>query len=122
MLTNTWLKLLLFLTLVLPFIWLWRRYAPRGGGHWQVCGGAYALKQWRFATDDELAHPDPAASFAKTADGMKRSVGTREGEWFRAWEGTIQTAVGARMREQVPMQLPLDARVNPAAAVLDGYL
>ncbi|KAF9535451.1 hypothetical protein CPB83DRAFT_841772 [Crepidotus variabilis] len=45
MLSNKWLKFLSIILLVFPFIWLFKRFHPRGGGRWEVCGGAYPLKK-----------------------------------------------------------------------------
>ncbi|PPR05689.1 hypothetical protein CVT26_008930 [Gymnopilus dilepis] len=46
MLSNKWLKFLAWLLLLYPFVWLFKRFHSRGGGRWEVCGGAYPLKQW----------------------------------------------------------------------------
>ena len=46
MLSNKWLKFLSIILLIFPFIWLFKRFHSRGGGRWEVCGGAYPLKRW----------------------------------------------------------------------------
>lgn len=46
MLSNKWLKFLSIILLIYPFIWLFKRFHRKGGGVWEVCGGAYPLKQW----------------------------------------------------------------------------
>jgi len=45
-LSNKWLKFISILLFIYPFIWLFKRFHPRGGGKWEVCGSAYALKRW----------------------------------------------------------------------------
>ncbi|KAG8219789.1 hypothetical protein J3R82DRAFT_761 [Butyriboletus roseoflavus] len=57
-LSNGWIKLLLIITFVYPFLWLFRRFHPRGGGIWRVCGGAYALK--RVEQDTSLQEQEHA--------------------------------------------------------------
>ncbi|KAF6766061.1 hypothetical protein DFP72DRAFT_985233 [Ephemerocybe angulata] len=46
MLSNKWLYFLSIIFLIFPFIWLFKRFHSRGGGRWEVCGGAYPLKRW----------------------------------------------------------------------------
>ncbi|KAJ3553990.1 hypothetical protein NP233_g12520 [Leucocoprinus birnbaumii] len=46
MLSNVWIKFVSILLLIYPFIWLFKRFNSKGGGKWEVCGGAYALKRW----------------------------------------------------------------------------
>ncbi|KAJ8522593.1 hypothetical protein ONZ45_g858 [Pleurotus djamor] len=46
MLSKVWFKVLLWLCLLYPFVWLFKRFHRLGGGRWEVCGGAYALKRW----------------------------------------------------------------------------
>lgn len=95
--------ILLWLSLVYPFLWLWRRFSSRGGGKWKVCGGAYALKATR---------PDG------TVDGL------REGEWMRRWEDTIRHVVVSGMQNYSgPLREPLVGTngVLNSVAALDGY-
>jgi len=108
-LSNTYLKFLLTITLVYPFIWLFRRFSARGGGRWTVAGGAYALKRWVVPPND--ARPGVAPYLFQTPDGPRVLVGVREGEWFRSWEPTIRRAVSERMVDDMPMYRPLPARV-----------
>lgn len=135
-LSNRWIKFLLFLTLIYPFIWLFKRFHSRGGGRWDVCGGAYALKRVeqtkkRSAPDAHAESPfrdvfetvDATAQGSSLADppsGRTKVVGMREGEWFRQWEGTIRRAVQNRLQDKQPLTMPDD---HPAhqALVLDGY-
>ncbi|KAA1471511.1 hypothetical protein DENSPDRAFT_837516 [Dentipellis sp. KUC8613] len=60
MLSNRWLKLLLILTLIYPFIWLFRRFHPNGGGRWTVSGAAYALKAYE-PVQAPVPVPEPLA-------------------------------------------------------------
>lgn len=132
-LSNKWLKFILFVLLLYPFIWLYKRFGRRGGGRWEVCGGAYALKTWQLAgTHGEQPPPFPPPPFSgaaaiihddrimQTPMGIARLVGLREGEWFQEWEGTIRRAVTNRLKSSVPLKEP-DGRPTQAALLLDGY-
>jgi hypothetical protein len=57
MLSNKWLKFLSFILLIYPFIWLFKRFHRKGGGTWEVCGGAYPLKQWVPMGQEEVIPP-----------------------------------------------------------------
>ena len=101
-LSNMCFKFLLWITLIYPVIWLYKRFSRRGGGRWEVCGGAYALKTW------ELLPPGaPLAAPGRTQvlpDGrMMRLVGEGEGEWFQRWEGAIRDHVRWRTRTGTPI-------------------
>ena len=50
-LSNKWIKFLLWILLIYPFIWLFKRFHSRGGGKWRVAGGAYATKAWDHVKD-----------------------------------------------------------------------
>ena len=50
-LSNKWIKFLLWILLIYPFIWLFKRFHSRGGGQWRVAGGAYATKAWVHLRD-----------------------------------------------------------------------
>jgi hypothetical protein len=149
MLSKKWLKFLSIILFIFPFIWLYKRFHPRGGGRWEVCGGAYALKQWiplepgdepEFLEAEqlpayEMMNPttlSPLATstglsrlsqrsnrFMQTATGPKKLIGLKEGEWFRSWEGAITRAVIGRYQSQIP--LPSSTRFNLVAQNLDGY-
>lgn len=147
MLSNMWLKFLSIILLIFPFIWLFKRFHSRGGGRWEVCGAAYPLKQWvpldngediplgTEAASEELPIYSPIATgsssplpprsrnnssrFMQTPSGPKKLVGLREGEWFRAWEGTIRHAVIGRYQSNDPL-LP-HSRSRPEVELLDGY-
>lgn len=113
-----------------PLIWLWRRFSRRGGGRWEVCGAAYALKTGRVPPTYEEAAGGKAAAIAGEVPVASGSaieiVGLREGEFFQRWEGAIKRGVAARWQLTEPLQTPPewnDAHVpcNPALA-LDGYV
>lgn len=125
-LSNKWIKLLLILLLIYPFIWLYQRFGRRGGGRWEVCGGAYPLKSWQLV-DPSAEPPPPFPGTAPSPDsrvvytgrGSARTVGLREGEWFQRWEKTIRRAVTGRLRSTVALKEPDET--TSAAMLLDGY-
>ncbi|KAF8642356.1 hypothetical protein AX16_009625 [Volvariella volvacea WC 439] len=139
MLSNKWLKFLSMILLIFPFIWLFKRFHSRGGGKWQVCGGAYALKRWVPLTDEELEElensPDRLSHKGQTnvttpsrptivhsSRGPSKLVGMREGEWFRKWEMTIVRAVQQRYQSYTPIYAPTVAPPTLLPAHnLDGY-
>ncbi|KAF9237334.1 hypothetical protein BU15DRAFT_22813, partial [Melanogaster broomeanus] len=108
-LSNGWIKLLLIITLIYPFLWLFKRFHSRGGGRWSVCGGAYALKRTQQNTSppeytggliysespfrDVQASDSTSGQASGPSGAPNRVVGLREGVWFRQWEGTIRRAV-----------------------------
>lgn len=51
-LSKSFIKIILIIFLIYPFIWLFKRFNSRGGGRWEVCGGAYALKPLLPTTTD----------------------------------------------------------------------
>ncbi|KAL4070911.1 hypothetical protein J3A83DRAFT_4246289 [Scleroderma citrinum] len=139
-LSNGWIKFLLIITLIYPFLWLFKRFHHRGGGSWKVCGGAYALK--RIVQTTEIA---PTVKYAESPfESVTRASGSldplgkvmgnsltsqatgiegmREGVWFRQWEGTLRRAVYNRLQETQPLVKP-DNHPSPIpqAALLDGY-
>lgn len=154
-LSNKWIKFLLWILLIYPFIWLFKRFHSRGGGQWRVAGGAYATKAWVHLRDsvesedvtqylarkqdssNELPEYSAVASTSvrpglpragtslgrlrRTPQGISKLVGVREGEWFKAWEGTIRRAVIARQQYQEPMYQPDDVQRETAGAILDGF-
>ncbi|KAL6309929.1 hypothetical protein BKA93DRAFT_756836 [Sparassis latifolia] len=120
-LSNKWLKVLLCVLLIFPFIWLYRRFGRRGGGRWEVCGGAYFLKSWQPVDPDAPPPPFPGdGRTVHTQAGNARLVGMREGVWFQRWEGTIRRAVTGRLISTTPLKEPDDGPLH-AAFILDGY-
>ncbi|KII86480.1 hypothetical protein PLICRDRAFT_165048 [Plicaturopsis crispa FD-325 SS-3] len=117
-LSNGWLKLLSIVLLIYPFIWLFKRFHHLGGGRWEVCGGAYALKRPQPQTDDARGDVDGKGN---VVSGAVATSGTREGEWFRQWEDTIKGLVLERRQSSTPLKEPEGRRPGPAALLLDGY-
>jgi hypothetical protein len=93
---------------IYPWIWLFKRLHPHGGGRWAVGGGAYALKRWVR---------EPQGKMQGVAVGRRMLIGEREGEWFKRWEETIRQSVVARKVDERPISKPY---VAPATK-LDGY-
>ncbi|KAK0198342.1 hypothetical protein F5146DRAFT_1131339 [Armillaria mellea] len=128
-LSNKWFKFLFIILFIFPFIWLFKRFHSKGGGRWEVCGGAYALKRWQ-PLDSEPERPlDAKGSVARDAvivrsrDGqVKKLVGSREGEWLKQWQGTIMRAVQMRYESSEPMLVTTEQILNPPLPIdLDGY-
>jgi hypothetical protein len=149
MLSSKWLKFLSIILLIFPFIWLFKRFHSRGGGRWEVCGGAYALKQWvplepgeeiplgTELTAEELPAYDPinlghnprstttgsagsrSRRYIRTPTGPKKLIGKKEGEWFRAWEGAIKRAVIGRYQSPIPLLPSTGSTLE--VELLDGY-
>lgn len=107
--------------MIFPFIWLFKRFHSRGGGVWEVCGGAYALKRLELVDQRQTRSEDVSspARMIQTPKGAAKLVGVREGEWFRRWEGTIIRAVLGGYQSSTPMQssTPIFAE-DP---ILDGF-
>ena len=130
-LSHTWVKVLLWVFLLYPFVWLFKRFSEEGGGRWEVCGGAYALKAWQFVARPRNPPPQPHealpeytpvdAGIVQTTMGAARLVGVKEGEWFALWEGTIKRAVLGRLQSRAPLVEPDTAPTN-AAMLLEGYV
>lgn len=125
--SNIWIKVLLWITLIYPFIWLFKRFHEHGGGVWKVCGGGYPLKvvlPLLRENGDHLPTFEEAAGSSSSAPAPTETyvIGEREGEWFRKWENTIRGAVLSRKQDKIPFTHPTDTPyVNPCATLLDGY-
>ncbi|KAK0465054.1 uncharacterized protein EV420DRAFT_1637223 [Desarmillaria tabescens] len=128
-LSNKWLKFLSIILFIFPFIWLFKRFHSKGGGRWEVCGGAYALKRWQSLESEPEHHVDTKGSVARDAvivrsrDGQaKKLVGSREGEWLKQWQGTIMRAVQMRYESTEPITVTTEQNLNqPLPVELDGY-
>jgi hypothetical protein len=129
-LSNSWLKLLMIITFVYPFIWLFKRFHSKGGGRWEVCGGAFGLKC--VPADERDSEPKKSlqdqqtgGSSASSASGSttsSRMMGLKEGQWLRQWERSIKHAVASRLRDSVPLTEPQIYELpNNVALLLDGY-
>ncbi|KAG6814054.1 hypothetical protein H0H92_003101 [Tricholoma furcatifolium] len=108
-LSNKWLKFLTIILLIYPFIWLFKRFHPRGGGRWEVCGGAYAMKRWepdREVREVHLDDEDTLPGYTAQARNRRRLVGISEQEWFRKWEATIIRSVQGRFQSSTPLYSP----------------
>ncbi|KAJ7071055.1 hypothetical protein C8F01DRAFT_1108882 [Mycena amicta] len=128
LLSNKWFKFLSII-LILPFllIWLFKRFHTRGGGTWAVCGGAYALKTWAPVSDSESRDVSISKNGASSSadepsltSPTSRLVGSKEGEWFRRWQGTIARAVSNRFQSPTPLYTTMEEGL-PQARILDGY-
>jgi len=123
-LSNPWLKFLMFITLIYPFIWLYKRFHSRGGGRWEVCGGAYSLK--RVVPAAEERNPDSKSVLwdqspgSSSAGGSTKVIGLKEGQWLRQWEGTIKHAVANRLQTSL-IEPNAHGSPNRLAPLLDGY-
>lgn len=126
-LSKTFVKFLLIVTLIYPFIWLFKRYGSKGGGRWEVCGGAYALKHVEplpLREGDPLPLPELRSGveprIIDTPNGVVMIYGLREGEWFRQWETVIKQSAISRLQRLEPMTTVADGS-SVAACGLDGY-
>jgi len=119
-LSNPWLKFLMFITLIYPFVWLYKRFHSRGGGRWEVCGGAYAIK--RLVPASEEQNPDSKSTLeVRPAGGSMKVIGLKEGQWLRQWEGSIKHAVASRLQTSLPLTEPR-THDSGNALLLDGYV
>ena len=98
-LSNTWIQVLLWITLIYPFVWLFKRLHRLGGGKYAVVGGAYALKRW--------VPTEPSQNTISAPDGTSRRLeGFDENDWFRHWQPTILKAVERRYQSFTPIYQP----------------
>ncbi|KAF8168126.1 hypothetical protein B0H34DRAFT_684280 [Crassisporium funariophilum] len=114
LLSNKWLRLLSILLLLFPFIWLFKRFHARGGGRWEVCGGAYALKRWVPLEPGEEAEAeavlqeseelppygyDPRAvglGMGGSGSALTRTIGSRGSRGSQRSARYMQTATGPK--------------------------
>jgi hypothetical protein len=94
MLTNKFIMFLLWIVLVWPFIWLYRRFG-RPGGKWDVCRAEYAFDR------------DPRDSGGNGGD-----VRLGDGDWVKIWERTLRLAVGNRIQSSSPIYRPTENDSN----------
>lgn len=142
-LSNKWIRFILIITLVYPFIWLYMQFG--GSAKWDISGAAYPMKQYlplegseNLDAQDESepgssssSGNNPASSSGKapakivqTAQGPRKVVGTREGEWFKEWEDRIAEMVSRGYISHVPLKQFDKAALRRApteATLLDGY-
>ncbi|KAF8596410.1 hypothetical protein BDV93DRAFT_610902 [Ceratobasidium sp. AG-I] len=127
-LSKTWVCVLLWIFLIYPFIWLYRRFH---GGRWEVAGAAFPLRAWKHCEGSipgesaveyrarilkeggEVASIGSEASdervLAESPQGVSQLVGTDERDWFQTWKSTIIHCVRSRVREQAPLITPYGA-------------
>ena len=121
-LSNKWFKFLLVITLIYPFIWLYKRFHARGGGVWNVCGAGYPLKVVRHTPRETLVDVGTSGSARTSTAYTAEVVGEQEGAWFRRWERTIHQCVLGKRKDSLPLVHPHDYHwVNSNATILDGY-
>ncbi|KAF8641145.1 hypothetical protein AX17_000787 [Amanita inopinata Kibby_2008] len=128
-LSNKWCKFLSIILLIFPFVWLFKRFHSRGGGRWEVCGGAYALKRWvpedqqELLIDNELILEPLLPKFtACTRTGKTKLIGMKEGEWFRKWEAAIRRCVASRYQSSIPILFSDEEEERRSlVGYLDGY-
>jgi hypothetical protein len=75
-LSHWWIKLLLWITLIYPFIWLFKRFSKIGGGVWQVAGAAYPLKDW-VHLEDSVPGEDVAQYLMRKEESQSRTQSQR---------------------------------------------
>ncbi|CUA73512.1 hypothetical protein RSOLAG22IIIB_10855 [Rhizoctonia solani] len=138
-LSKTWVVVLLWISLIYPFIWLYNRFH---GGRWEVAGSAFPLRTWKHCEDSipgESAETYRRRTFkevtgdvasltsqrsegtddrilTETPNGVSQLVGTSERDWFLTWESTVIHCVSARVREAAPIITPYGLHT---AALLD---
>ncbi|ESK96142.1 hypothetical protein Moror_7283 [Moniliophthora roreri MCA 2997] len=127
LLSKTWVKVVLWILLIYPFIWLFKRFHRKGGGRWEVCGGAWAITRYEpFAPTplevEESSNPKlpppgyDESQYATEAQTNKVKItrdgrrvlrrGTTEEEWLARWEGTITRAVRQGYQSNKPVTQP----------------
>lgn len=131
MLSNKWLKFLSIILLIFPFIWLFKRFHSKGGGRWEVCGGAYSLKTYELvqppAPVDLISDDAPVPSYDQPSNTdinmingkAYRTVGLKEGVWLRQWQPAIIQAVHARYQSSQPLYQTPEQRMSGALAFMD---
>ncbi|KDQ63578.1 hypothetical protein JAAARDRAFT_148049 [Jaapia argillacea MUCL 33604] len=108
-------------TLLMPFVWLYKKFHPQGGGRWEVCGGAYALKYWQHCSQTDIDGDAMPSHIITAPDGVQyKLLGMREGEWFRLFEGTIRRSVIMKRKSDKVIIDP-DDQVPRSVLALDGY-
>jgi len=115
-LSNPWIKFLMIITLIYPFVWLYKRFHSRGGGRWEVCGGAYALKRLVPSSGADSKSAQYVAN-SPTGGPAEVLLGLKDGQWLRQWEGSIKRAVTSRLHASLTEPDP----PNGLALLLDGY-
>ncbi|TFL03442.1 hypothetical protein BDV98DRAFT_504467 [Pterulicium gracile] len=119
-LSNKWIRFILIITLVYPFIWLYMQFG--GSAKWDISGAAYPMKH--SGNNPASSSGKAPAKIVQTAQGPRKVVGTREGEWFKEWEDRIAEMVSRGYISHVPLKQFDKAALRRApteATLLDGY-
>ncbi|KIM24638.1 hypothetical protein M408DRAFT_75641 [Serendipita vermifera MAFF 305830] len=106
--------LLIFLTsitLIFPFLWLWRRLWPDAGGKWEVGGAAFRAKRWELVPGTRPGETEynalvrlggPQGVGGRRLRAGKEGVwvlkGVHEADWFKEWEDSIRCGVNERLK------------------------
>ncbi|KIY64818.1 hypothetical protein CYLTODRAFT_445755 [Cylindrobasidium torrendii FP15055 ss-10] len=113
-LSNKWIKFLSIILFIFPFIWLWKRFSSKGGGRWEVCGGAYPMKKWVSVEEEDLIGKSKGAS-------AKKLVGLKEADWLQEWTPTVLDCVRRRLELYVPIEVPVQSASGLAHQELLGF-
>ncbi|KAF8677445.1 hypothetical protein RHS04_06164 [Rhizoctonia solani] len=143
-LSKTWAVFLLWLTLIYPFIWVYKRLR---GGRWEVAGSAFPLRTWKHcrdsirgesaeiyrqrtskeATDNSTSLTNERSAsdgtdhriLTETSNGVSQLIGLSERDWFLTWEPTIKQCVFDRTQRATPIVTPYHM---PTPAFIDPRL
>jgi hypothetical protein len=96
---------------------LYKYFRSKDGGRWEVCGGAYPLKQWVPATS-QIAKG--STGYMQSPTGPMELLGVQEGEWLRTWEAVIMRAVRSDYQCSISINNGF-AGAAVRAYDLDGY-
>ncbi|CAE6478586.1 unnamed protein product [Rhizoctonia solani] len=145
-LSKTWVVVLLWLTLIYPFIWIYKRLR---GGRWEVAGSAFPLRTWthcedsipgesaeiyrrrtsKEATDNPTSLTNERSAsdgtenriLTETSNGVSQLIGLSERDWFLTWEPTIKQCVFDRTQRATPIvtpyHMPTPTFIDPRAAM-----
>jgi hypothetical protein len=91
MMSNRIVKILLWILLIYPFLWLYR-HVSEAGGKWDLCGASYPLI-------NDPRDP-PGAPY-----GVNGPM--RDGDWIRIWEKTIRLGIMNHIQSSVPIRRPV---------------
>lgn len=131
---QSFIYVLLWLTMIYPMIWLWQKLHTLGGATYNVAMASYALKFYpplpsTFPGEDVESAKDRLGGMYKLhrelpkpthlvygPKGVHYLLGRKEGEWFREWEERIRMGVRMRFRGELE-----GGGEEEAGTGLDGY-